>query len=169
MKALYLSTASVVLAFGLSVSTQADDNGAGAASAADEQTSKSSDFTWVESATESSILTQAKAVFAAARQRAGSAVRDEGEIVVVNLSENLAASVPSSESDCQRMERPGSRIRGTRCYAPTEGEVALNAYQFQQELRQIRDQAAMRVMERSQLERVTLEAPTQPADTGGIR
>lgn len=152
MKALHLSAASIALACALSA--KADEVEVAAAAA--ETAAAPNGLT--EQRSESTVLSQAKAVIAAVRQRF--IANGDQEVLVIDMGERVASSQPAA--NCERMEIPGSRIRETRCYNPSPGELALNQYQFQEEMRQIRDQAAMRVMQESQYDRVVLEAPQQP-------
>jgi hypothetical protein len=155
MRAFYASAASIALAGGLSAN--ADD--IGAASGADDRTMASEDFSTGDG--ESTLLPQAKAVFAAIRQRTAPSAEGEQE-TVVDLGVKLAANEPDSRRDCQTMPIPGSRIREMRCYTPTAGEAALNKYQFQEEIRQLRQQDAIRVMEQAQRDRARLETVRDP-------
>lgn len=151
MKALQLSAASIALACALSA--QADEITVAAADV--QPAAVPRNFGRMEG----SLLSQAKSVLAAVRQRFS--VQGNGDdIVVVDIADRLAAT-DTAAPNCERMPIPGSRIRETRCYNPTPGEAALNQYQFQEEMRQMRDQQAMRVMQQSQYERVVLEAQTQ--------
>jgi len=160
MKALYMSAASVALI--CAFSARAQDSGASSQSAA-QPSSAAIDIVWADSARGSSLLTQAQAVLAALQARAPSASPAVQAITVVDMRERLGADVAAVESTCQRMPIPGSRIRETRCYTPSSGEAALNDYQFQEEMRQIRNQQAMRIMQQSQYERVVLENQQAPS------
>lgn len=151
MKALQLSAASIALACALSA--QADEITVAAADI--QRTAAPGEFR-----IQGSLLSQAKAVLATVRQRSESQ-SDRLDVLVVDVGDRVAAA-DATGGNCQRMPIPGSRIREMRCYNPSPGEAALNQYQFQEEMRQIRDSQAMRVMQQSQYERVVLEAPTQP-------
>lgn len=89
---------------------------------------------------DTSLLTQASAVFADLRAKHGV----EAEPVIVAKNVDLVAmndrpGRPIREGNgsegCKFMESPGSRIREWRCYYPNDGEKALNEYQFSEEIR----------------------------------
>lgn len=98
--------------------------------------------------TESSLVRQANAVLASLRTNEDGLYGPEpvvpDAVMVADLDE---APAPRREGNgslgCIFMERPGSRIRETRCYYPDEGEQALNKYQFREEIRQIRRQQSI--------------------------
>ena len=104
---------------------------------------------WSSSTTESSLARQAKAVFAALRER-DAAERAASDRALVTRVAVASDDQTTTDGDCQLMERPGSRIREERCYYPSEVERALDEYQFQEEVRFNRDLWAREQMERTQ-------------------
>lgn len=85
-----------------------------------------------------SIMRQAKLVFAALRdETVEPEVTAETTYVAKLEDDGTAAGIPdgNGSAGCKFMEIPGSRIRERRCYYPSEAEMALNRYQFTEEIR----------------------------------
>lgn len=102
---------------------------------------------------ESTLLPQARAVFSAMR---GETDIEHAPAVGVDDPSALEDRA-DSRGGCEVMAIPGSRIIEERCYFPTEGEEALNDYQFTQEIRRIREQAERQQLQQS-LARAQAEA-----------
>lgn len=158
MKASYALVASVVLAGMLCAHAQDADVGASAdgPKIVPEVATRSAQRAGDKGQGQSSLLSQANAVFDALRKQSGLVAEPEAVVVNVDIGDPVL-NAASQSGNCQLMPIPGSRIRATRCYTPSEGELALNDYQFQQEIRQIREQQAIQTMQRSSYERALLE------------
>ena len=94
---------------------------------------------------QSTLLSQLNAVYRILR----SELADElGQVAVDTVQARVEDGTEGSPTgDCRFMPIPGSRIRAERCYYPSEGELALNQYQFQEEIRFIRQQQEIMAME----------------------
>jgi hypothetical protein len=108
-----------------------------------------------------SLLPQAQAIFAVLRKESGI----HGDSPVEPTVLNVAASDDrpgegirdgNGSQGCLRMPRPGSRIMETRCYYPSEGEQALNTYQFRQEIRFAIEQQRQFELQRAEAEAAAL-------------
>jgi hypothetical protein len=89
---------------------------------------------------DSSLLTQATAVFADLRAKHGVEAEPliapkNVQVVAMNDDSVRHLRTGNGSEGCKFMEIPGSRIREWRCYFPNEGEKALNEYQFREEIR----------------------------------
>lgn len=106
---------------------------------------------WSDFASEqSSLLPQARAVFAALRIQAGQ--DDELAVSTVTVNPFNEDRVMAPNGDCRVMANPGSRIMEERCYFPSPVEQALNEYQYREEIRYMREEALRKQM-REQAER----------------
>jgi hypothetical protein len=83
-------------------------------------------------------------------------------VEVAALDEKPESGVPdgNGSAGCIFMEIPGSRIKEQRCYYPSQGERALNEYQFNEEIRYSILQQQQRDLLRSEAE-ATLESYSQ--------
>jgi len=141
-----LTTISLVLAG--SLSAFAEETPEAAASATDVEKQRPA-FRWSDAKAESALLRQAQAVFAVLRAQAG---LENDDVTIVTVA-NADSDTSSSSDNCDLMPIPGSRIRAVRCYFPSEGEKALNQYQFQEEIRQTRQQQDILRMEQAEVDR----------------
>lgn len=106
---------------------------------------------------DSSILPQARAIFAALNRRAGrpgpSVTATSPQTINVADLDSERKEIPDGNGSegCKYMPVPGSRIKEMRCYYPSEGEKQLNAYQNESDLRYARD--LRNILEMQELER----------------
>lgn len=101
----------------------------------------------------STIQAQANAVFAALRGvRSAGSEPTATTVEIANLdADGVGIRDGNGSEGCIFMESPGSRIRRWRCYYPSEGEQALNEYQFSEEIRLNRLQQAQMEMLQQQI------------------
>lgn len=93
---------------------------------------------WREFSEEGSLLPQLESVFRSLRTRFG--VESQIDIETVDVtSANADDRLASREGNCALRPRPGSRIMEERCFYTSAAEESFNQYQFQQEIKQIRE------------------------------
>lgn len=92
-----------------------------------------------------SLLSQLNAVIRArsAGVRAEAALPEN----IVHVTPGMSDEIVAAEENCRLMPSPGSRIFTERCFNETSAEKRLNEYQFDEELRFSRQEAARRQME----------------------
>lgn len=147
MKAVVVSAASIALV-GTVVSAQEAGQEASASQNAPPLAAalSASQARWTELPAEaSSLLTQLIAVVRARRAAAlaEAGLPENGVQITAAMSDEIA----SSAENCRVMPAPGSRIHTERCFNETEAEKRLNDYQFDEELRFSRQEAARQQLE----------------------
>ena len=108
--------------------------------------SSTAESRWIESATgQSSLLTQLNAVV---RAQSAALLAEAGRSEnTVQITTAMSDAIAASENNCRQMPSPGSRIHTERCFNETEAEKRLNQYQFDEELRFSRQEAARQQLE----------------------
>src|SRR5690606_13182488 len=96
---------------------------------------------------QSSLLTQLSAVVRARREALlAEAGRSEN---TVQITTAMNDAIVATKENCRQMPSPGSRIHTERCFNETESEKRLNEYQFDEELRFSRQEAARQQLEQA--------------------
>jgi hypothetical protein len=123
---------------------------------------------------DNSLLMQARAVFADLRVKHGipaepPTVSRNVQVVSMRDEPGQHLRTGNGSEGCKFMEIPGSRIREWRCYYPNEGEKALNAYQFREEIRQNVRQTLIQDMNRTSNQIFIQETMQNPSMFGSPR
>jgi hypothetical protein len=106
----------------------------------------------------SSIMAQARIVLAALRETGVVSGDPYIKPETVRVADLEGSPVGPSLADgngsegCRFMANPGSRIHSLRCYYPSDGEKALNEYQFKDEIRYAIEQQQILEMQRQEAE-----------------
>lgn len=133
MKTLRLTAISIaLLGYGTSV---ADEPAESTAEATEGVQETETQFLWSNyDPSESTLLKQANAVYAALRAR--EAAEQGIEIDTVTITAADAGQTTASAGNCRHLAEPGSLFMRERCFYETSAESAANEFQYRMEMQQ---------------------------------